>query len=504
MATGRLSKAACSSLRSDLRDLGCLGADSEARRSVGRRLYPVSVHLLALDPSMALVTGPRGAGKSSLFHALFGQHDADDLVAAMLSRVGDGIRVRLRPDHAEWVGAFPVDGEFPAAGALARSVATSEEARELWRLMLVRRLAPFLDDAQKDLLEPVLRPAVTDPSKLLKAAGDLDADVLAALERLDARLQAQDRWVFVGYDELETIGGRDWALGARLVRGLLAFWAESSRRWRRIRAKIFLRSDLLRRHGAVSASGFARLAANRVELTWSDAALLGLLAKRMANASPGLADYCRAARIGFDEDERLGLVPRIDSPERAHRLIERLAGEYMGVNRKRGLVRNWVFDHLRDGGGAIAPRNFVRLFEVAAAKDSTNRALRPPRILHSTALREALDDVSVEHVMEGRRGEMPWLEGVQRRLAEEPLSPWPPERMLGLLEADWDGVWGGDRDSRVRPPEAGAEDLLELLVELGIFRRRADDWLDVPGPYLHGLGLRRRGGVKVGRHRGRR
>jgi hypothetical protein len=34
------------------------------------------------------------------------------------------------------------------------------------------------------------------------------------------------------------------------------------------------------------------------------------------------------------------------------------------------------------------------------------------------------------------------------------------------------------------------------LVELGVFRERTSDRIDVPDIYLFGLGLRRKGGVK--------
>ena len=63
----------------------------------------------------------------------------------------------------------------------------------------------------------------------------------------------------------------------------MAFWSDYSRRWDSggySDAKIFLRSDLFRRHAGMGTADFAKLAANRADLTWSDGALLGMLAKR--------------------------------------------------------------------------------------------------------------------------------------------------------------------------------------------------------------------------------
>ncbi len=504
MTTGRLTKAACAGLRAELRDLGYGQAETEAAHSFRRRLHPVPQHLRALDPTVVLVVGPRGAGKSELFRAFFKEDESGDLAAAILARVADQVRISASPERSTWVDAFPAGTDFPDTGAIAREIRTEERAKELWRLMLLRRLGSHLNPERRLALEPMLRHMAADLGEVFEAADGLDVNPTAALDELEMRLEGDDRWLFVGYDELDTLGGFDWELTARLVRGLVSFWSDYSRRWRRIRAKVFLRSDLFRRHAGMGTADFAKLAANRVELGWPDAAILGMLIKRIANTSAGLADYCRNARIEFDEDEELGLVPRIDRPGQAHRLIERMAGEFMGANRKKGLVRNWVFDHLRDGVGAVSPRNFVRLFELAAGKEAANQALRPPRLLHPTALRQALDDMSDDHVRQGATSEWPWLDGVGRRLRLDPLAPWTRRRMIGLLESDEVEGWGAPGLGEVQPPEEDPSALLEYLVELGILRRRADDRLDVPDPYLYGLGLRRKGGVKVGRRTRRR
>ena len=51
---------------------------------------------------------------------------------------------------------------------------------------------------------------------------------------------------------------------------------------------------------------------------------------------------------------------------------------------------------------------------------------------------------------------------------------------------------------RVRPPVEQAADLVDYLIDLGVFRRRSDDRIDVPNLYLFGLNLRRKGGVRRG------
>ena len=488
----RLTKQACAALRTGLSNLGYGQAEYETPHLFARRLYPISEHLRALDQNTVLVVGPRGSGKSELFSAFFKHGEVAD---AIMHRAPSVEHHRIRPSSTTWKPAYPAGTCFPDSRALAQHIRSDERAKTLWYVMLVRSLEDEIDDRLKQILSPLTAPMAADLAAVLKAERELPANPTAALDALDQRLRNEDRWLFVGYDELDTLGGFDWELMARLVRGLVAFWSDYSRRWQRIRAKIFLRSDLFRRHAGMGTADFAKLAANRSELGWSDTAILGMLVKRIANTSEALADYCRGARIAFDRDETLGLLPKIDKPEHAYPLLERIAGEYMGAGRKKGYVRNWVLDHLRDGNAQISPRTLVRLFEQAALKEAPNRTLVPPKLLHPTALRQALDDVSKDHVTQAISSEWPWLEGVRDRLLGQRLVPWPRTEIVTLLEHDWNGTWTSGVNAGIRPPAERPDRLVDYLVELGIFRKRSDDRIDVPDLYLFGLDLRRKGGV---------
>lgn len=488
----RLTKQACAELRTELRDLGYGQAEGETPDLFGRRLYPVPEHLRALDPNVALVVGPRGSGKSELFNAFF-KHG--EIGGSILRYAAKSARLTIQPASAAWIPAYPAGTEFPDNFALGRRIDSDTKAKSLWHIMLTRRLNNEFHDSVQEKLLPLTVPPAATLGPIFKAMQDLQVNPTAALDLLEKRLQQEDRWIFVGYDELDTLGGSNWDLMARLVRGLVAFWSEYGRRWQRIRAKIFLRSDLFRRHSGMGTADFAKLAANRSELAWSDANLLGMLVKRIANTSAPLADYCRGARIAFSQDAALGLLPKIERPEHAYPLLERIAGQYMGAGRKKGYVRNWVLDHLRDGNAQVSPRALVRLFERAATKDASHHTLRAPKLLHPTALRLALDDVSHDHVTQAISNEWPWLEGVRDRLKGQRLVPWSRAEIVSLLERGWNDAWGSGENTDFRPPEERPDRLVDYLVELGIFRRRWDDRIDVPDLYLFGLGLRRKGGV---------
>ena len=365
----RLTKQHCAALRNELSNLGYGQAEGETPDLFARRLYPIPEHLRALDPNVVLVVGPRGSGKSELFNAFFKHEELGDAIMRRAARTGS---LRMQPASTTWKPAYPAGTEFPDSRALARHVQSDEKAKALWYVMLVRCLADEIDGRLKENLRPLMAPMAADLAIVLRAEQELSASPTAALDALEKRLEQEDRWIFVGYDELDTLGGFDWELMARLVRGLVAFWSDYSRRWQRIRAKIFLRSDLFRRHAGMGTADFAKLAANRSELGWSDTAILGMLVKRIANTSEALAEYCRGARLSFEQDETLGLLPKIEKPDNAYPLLERFAGEYMGAGRKKGYVRNWVLDHLRDGTRRSRPEHWYGC------------SSRPPRKRHRT------------------------------------------------------------------------------------------------------------------------
>ena len=499
----QLNKQDCIDLRRQLADLGYGQAESEEQELLGSRLYPVSEHLRALDPRVVLVVGPRGSGKSALFKAFFSEDR--DLAAAIVRWMPKTRLLQTQSKASEWRAAYPAWTDFPDTQALAKSVHSDEAAKKIWHIMLVRRLADRFDGRQRDALRTMLEPPAVDLDRLLRRYRMSQTSPTAALDEVEKRLQHEDSRIYIGYDELDTLGGFDWVLMARMVRGLVAFWSDYSRRWQRIRAKIFLRSDLFRRHAGMGTADFAKLAANRAELEWSDTALLAMLVKRIANTSERLAAYCRGARIRFEEHDALGLIPDIKEPREAHPLLERLSGEFMGAGKKKGFVRSWVLAHLRDGNDRVSPRSLVRLMEQAAGKDAVNRTLRPPRLIHPTALRQALDDVSDSHVTQGVSSEWPWLEGVKQRLARGRLVPWARAEIIDLLDTGWRESWGRREGSPgIRPPVEQPAEFVDYLIDLGVFRRRSDDRIDVPDLYLSGLSLRRKGGVRRGPRPGTR
>jgi hypothetical protein len=461
-------------------------AEGESLDRIPKGFYPVPEHLRALDPEVVLIVGPRGAGKTEIARALTGAG-----LASAIAQYAPSIR--LPSGEAEWRIGHPLQWQgFDVAGLkrfLTEVAGRVDAVRELWFAYLVRVLREALDEQAQKSLAPFLGlqgGAVQQNHQAFLQAAE---EPLLALDRLDQRLEAQDRFIFVTYDELDGLGAEDWAVMEQSIRGLVAFWAAYARRWRRIRAKVFLRTDLYDRYATSGGADLAKLAAGRVELAWSDRDLYAMLLKRMANASDTLYEYIRGSNL-WTEDGSIGHVPVLDSWQNARPAMERMIGPYMGANRKKGLVYRWLLDHVRDGRGRALPRPFVTLIEEAARIElSSTRPLREPRLLDPGALRRALDRVSEVHV-DHARDEWPWLD-ILRGCFKDQLVPWDRERdVVRLL----DGI-GLSGDLSRRPPFEG-RDFLDYLVEVGILRRRGDDRIDAPDLFLTGLGLKRKGGVR--------
>lgn len=476
-------------LQRDLAKMGSHGrAEGEAVDQLAGTFYPVKEHLRMLDPEVVLVVGPRGSGKSEIFRVL----TDTDLLDAVVEQAGG--RSLPPPEKMEWRKAFPGGRDVFESSGLRRFLAQgnggTQAVQDLWFAYLVRLVRDLLDGAQ-DLhaLHDARGGAAGEVYNAWAAAGDAP---LLALDDLDERLERKDRYLFVAYDELDTLGGADWELMAAGVRGLVAFWAAYARRWRRIRPKVFLRTDLFDRFAVSGGADLAKLAAGRVDLAWSDRQLYAMLLRRIVSTSDRLSDYLRAKKtnVEWQKVPKLGFLPVLKRWTDARPLIERMVGPYMGSNKKKGLSHRWPLAHVRDGRGRAVPRPLVRLFEEAAHLETDGpNAVGGMRILHPSSLRRALDRVSSEHVAHAG-DEWPWIEELKGRLDGQ-LVPIERRKMEKLLHEDDQQV-----GSPPVTPFTDTRDFVAYLVEVGILRQRPDGRIDAPDLFLHGIGLKRRGGVQ--------
>lgn len=463
-------------------------AEGEPLEHIGHGFYPVAAHLRMLDPDVVLVVGPRGAGKTEIARVLT---DAALYDAVRLHAPA----VRLPAGTSVWRRGYPLGKTgFEVTGfrEFVRKYEHNPDAlREMWLAYLVRVVADKLTPGAQGELRPLSELSGAMIMDVYEEFCGLGTRVIRGLDELDDDLVKRNEYIFITYDELDTLGAGDWHLVEAGVRGLVALWAAYARRWQRIRAKVFLRSDLYERHARLGGADLAKLAAGRVELTWNERDLYGLLIKRLTNASEDLLAYTQSVKsIKFQDDPALGWIPMLTTWQDAAPLLERMAGTYMGANQKKGLVVRWLLDHVRDGLGRAFPRPFVRLVEEAARLELQSFVpLKEPRLIRPVSLRRALDRVSEDHVAQSR-DEWPWLDTVQKALVVNSLVPWNHERVVISLLEHLPQAAGS-----AVPPCQGRE-LFTYLLELGILRRRSDGRVDVSDLFLAGLKLRRRGGVR--------
>jgi hypothetical protein len=485
----------------DLSDLGSGQADSERPYDTGHNFYPVPEHTRALEPEVVLVVGDRGAGKSALFNAV----TQPDLLLA-ITRRSPGIRLpSAERGKVTWLPAYPLQREGPDEdGWLSfakKSRGDPADATRLWFAYLVRTLRSHLPSEAKDSLAELLEAPGGDPSRCFEALQRSGTTPLLTLDKLDEELQRRDAWLFAAYDELDTIVRSDWSAMGLLISALVSFWASYARRWKRLRAKIFLRTDFFRRNTELVGADISKLAANRAELFWSDKNLYAMLLKRIVNRSERLREYCRKARprLTLEVDPQLQYVPILVRAEEARPPIERIAGEFMGANENKGHSFTWILDHIRDGNAKVSPRALVRLIENAASLEIDNMRAGGAQLLHHVSLRKALDAVSETHVREASTHELPWLRGLRTQMSGSSV-PWEHRDLETLLRKTWSKVWNGDPAASL--PADNPKDLIDYLIEIGIVRirrsrrRGAADRLDVPDLFLAGLGLKRKGGVQ--------
>ncbi len=476
-------------LLNDLSRMGSHGrAEGEDLSRLPKTFYPVADHLRMLDPDVVLVVGPRGSGKTEIFRAF-----TDAGLAVHIGRFSPSVRI-LPPEKTDWTKGYPVGREgFDAYGLtdfIRKKGAEVDTIQGLWFTYLIRGLKQHLDSAAETALSSLFRIQAGAAEDNFDTWVGLRQESLLALDRLDEELERNDRYIVIAYDELDTLGGSDWnAMGAG-VRGLIALWAAYARRWRRIRPKIFLRTDLFDRFATSGGADLAKLAAGRVELSWSERELYAMLLRRIANTSERLEEYIRACRskIEWKNDPNLGWIPKLNKWTDVKPVIERLLGPYMGTNSRKGLTFRWPIAHVSDGRKRVVPRPMVRLFEEAASGQSaSDRPVGGMRILHPTSMRRALDRVSSEHV-EHALDEWSWIHWLKKQLNGRQV-PADRREIEDLLIVSSEA-------EKERPPFADPRELLDYIIEVGILsERRSDGRVDVPDLFLYGLGLKRKGGV---------
>ena len=233
-------------------------------------VYLPPSHVKALNPAVQLVTGMRGAGKTFWWSAL-----QDGAVRQLVGRF-----VRLPPlnENTEvrtGFGPGPAPHEYPGADQL-RQLMADFEPKSVWRTVLAWQ---FTRDEEHPLGE-----CDSWAARTRYVAENPDA-VDRLFQERDAEFDWKGVYFLVLFDALDRCAD-DWKQMYRAIRGLLQA-ALDLLSYRRLRVKIFLRSDQADRTQIADFPDASKVLYSTVNLNWPRRDLYGLLWHCLGNGPNG-------------------------------------------------------------------------------------------------------------------------------------------------------------------------------------------------------------------------
>lgn len=463
-------------------------ATSHGEPPAPEHVYVPPSHLKAMDPDNMLVTGMRGAGKTFWWSALQNP-EVRRLVSQAASRSSLSASTEVRTGF----GITPSPDDYPGKDELRRLLGAGVEPRTVWRAVQVRQLA----EPDDPLLEPKSWPERTAYVEAHPGA------IERLLYQRDMELQQNGVHFLLLFDALDRCSD-DWSDMYRLIRGLMQH-ALDMRAYRRLRVKVFLRSDQVNESRMADFPDASKVLSSAVELNWPRRHLYGLLWHYLANSEHGttfrtfLID--REWPVVDLGNQRIFAVPRqlVNDDDLQRDRFHLIAGQWMGTDRRRGLPYTWIPNHLGDTEGKVSPRSFLAALQ-SAAEDTAEQQPDHAHALHYSSIYRGVQHASRTRVSELRE-DYPWVHQVL-----EPLQGltvpckftnisrrWQTRNVLDRLKEQTD-------QSEVKLPprhlERGAQGVREDLESLRVFLRLRDGRVNIPDVFRVGYGLGRKGGVK--------
>lgn len=453
-------------------------------------VYLPRSHLKAMDPDASVVVGMRGAGKTFWWQALQDSHVRALVGMNELSRLTDATEVKVG------FGVSVAPEDYPSKDVLANLMADEQEPRLVWRTVLARHLSPE-DGALRQL---------AGWRERCEYVGRHPEEVDVLLRKRDLELDSRSTYLLILFDALDRCA-EEWRDMYRLIRGLMQL-AGDMRSYKRIRIKVFLRTDQVEETSIGDFPDASKVLSARAELNWPPNELYGLLWHLLANGSAG-ADM-RPLLIEEEWDPlTLGgravfAVPRplVFSDRTQRNLFQEIAGPWMGKDRRRGFPYTWIPNHLADTEGKVSPRSFLAAIRTAAS-DTSERHPEHEHALHYDSIKRGVQEASQIRVGEFRE-DYPWVDRALTAL-EGMVVPCPFDE----IEQRWrerdvlSQLAGGTGQSAVkstpRQIDRGAQGVRDDLEALSIFHRLLDGRVNIPDVFRVGYGLGRRGGVKPAR-----
>ena len=461
--------------------------------SYGSPIEPADVyfppsHRKAMDPNVMLVTGMRGSGKTFWWLAL-----QNSEIRAMLAQLDPRLTPTAEADVHAGFGITEVPSRYPGRDELRAMITNGVAPRIIWRTVHARHLA--------DSSHPLN--SLDSWMERVRHVEDNPERIALLFRNCDEALDSHGKYSLVLFDGLDR-SADEWPDMFRLIRGLLRHALET-RSYRRLRVKVFLRSDQVDEAKVADFPDASKVLSSAVQLAWPRRDLYGMLWQYLGNG-PQSQLLRRLLEDGDWPTEDVGgqQIFRVPASLAVDEDIQRerfhaITGPWMGKDPRRGFPYTWVPNHLGDALGTVSPRSFIAALRTAA-EDTAARYGDHDHALHYDSVKRGVQEASKIRVRELRE-DYPWVDGLLG-----PLSGTVVPCDFGDIERIWDeqSVLDHlsnqiDQDEVKLPPrnmDRRAVGVREDLESLGVFRRLKDGRVDVPDVFRVGYGLGRRGGVK--------
>ncbi len=472
-------------LRAAMAEFPALDAHTASTLIDPNEIYFPKAHAAVLDPERSLVIGNRGMGKSFWAKALVQPSTRAKIATALPSS-------RLAGGHVDIVFGF-AEGEGNVGisrDELALLLETGAEVEHIWRAVTLPEVARLAGTSIPSAQMARLQWVRENPSAV--------RDMLRTAD--EVLTQRQGRLVFV-FDQLEQLSN-DFERRRDLIQGILRLTL-AYKSYKNLRMKIFMRPDQRADDRIFQFPDSSKISGEAVLLDWRSTDLYGLLYARLrAKSQVSFDAVAETADIDMSStDPWTGLPLALIEDERSqHLLFDRLAGQYMGSNRRRGLTYTWLVLHLADSRNQVSPRTFLRAIKFAAdnSPSPTETAIDYKGIHQGVneAAKNRADDLKEDY---------PWVPPALKRL-NGLLVPCAPNVMLER----WSNPSIIDELRIVTPkskmPEWLAasdrnelnqlEGLLKAMTTVGVIEwRPTTQKIDVPDIFRLPDDIRRRGGV---------
>lgn len=438
-------------------------------------------HRGVLDLRRQLVVGNRGMGKSFWTHALGNQEIRSKLADYYRFPELKSTEVRIGFNGSEKKQVFA-----PTVDDLAEIRQLSIGNPDLiWKALLLRMAEDMLGRGF-DTLAATIGTLQKQPSRYSET-----------LSQLDDQLVGKKQYLLVVFDALDRLA-QDWVTIRELSRALLRL-AIGLQSFESIRAKIFMRVDLFSDREIFRFQDSSKIKNDHVSLVWQPEELYGLVLfeiLRNSNGHPALkmlaAQTDTSAALPINgEDSRVHVTEQ-------RKLVHAIAGEFMGSNKKRGLVYTWVPLHLSDAANTCSPRTFL-----AAWKGAAERVPAPSdRAVDHLGLLDGVRSASenrLNELYEDYEWIRPSLEALKRQFVpmsrDQLFQLWEDRRVMQAIESSNQGEVMKTPAGLTDNP--GPEALLEAMKVVAVMDERSNGKINVPDIYRVEAGILRKGGVAV-------